>query len=53
MQDGLDKEDTSWYLAEVTKIFPDEIEVAYYTTPKPLIEGCATATAFISESTTS
>ena len=25
-----DKEDTSWYLAEVTKIFPDEIEVAYY-----------------------
>jgi hypothetical protein len=39
-----DKEDTSWYLAEVTKIFPDEIEVAYYTTPKPLMEGYATAT---------
>ncbi len=39
-----DKEDTSWYLAEVTKIFPDEIEVAYYTTPEPLMEGYATAT---------
>ncbi len=39
-----DKDDTSWYLAEVTKIFPDEIEVAYYTTPKPLMEGYATAT---------
>ncbi len=32
------------YLAEVTKIFPDEIEVAYYTTPKPLMEGYANST---------
>jgi hypothetical protein len=39
-----DKDDTSWYLAEVAKIFPDEVEVAYYTTPKPLMEGYATAT---------
>jgi hypothetical protein len=40
-----DKDDTSWYFAEVSKIFPDEVEVAYYTTPKPLMEGYATAAA--------
>jgi hypothetical protein len=39
-----EKDDTSWCLAEVSKIFPDEFEVAYFTTPKPLMEGYATAT---------
>ncbi len=29
------KEDTSWFLAEVNRVFPDEVEVVYYTTPKP------------------
>ena len=41
-----DKEDQ-----EVTKIFPDEIEVAHYTTPKPLMEGTQPLHC-ISESTT-
>jgi hypothetical protein len=39
-----EKEDTSWFLAEVNRIFPDEVEVVYYTTPKPLMEGYSTAT---------
>jgi hypothetical protein len=37
------REDTSWFLAEVNRIFPDEVEVVYYTTPKPLMEGYSTA----------
>jgi hypothetical protein len=32
-----EKDDTSWCLAEVNRIFPDEVEVVYYTTPKPLM----------------
>jgi hypothetical protein len=39
-----EKEDTSWFLAEVNRIFPDEVEVVYYTTQKPLMEGYSTAT---------
>jgi hypothetical protein len=38
-----EKEDRSWLLAEVNCIFPDEVEVVYYTTPKPLMERYATA----------
>jgi transposase InsO family protein len=39
-----EKDDTSWCLAEVSRIFPDEAEVVYYTTPKPLMDGYTTAT---------
>ncbi len=39
-----EKDDTFWCLAEVNRIFPDEVEVIYYTTPKPLMEGYTTAT---------
>jgi hypothetical protein len=39
-----EKDDTSWCLAEVSRIFPDEVEVVYYTTPKPLMDGYNTAT---------
>jgi hypothetical protein len=35
---------TKYLHFEVSKIFPDEVEVAYYTTPKPLMEGHANAT---------
>ena len=37
-------EDTAWCLAEVSRVFPDEVEVVYYTTPKPLMEGYTNAT---------
>jgi hypothetical protein len=30
--------DTEWYLAEINKIYADEIEVIYYTTPIKSIE---------------
>ncbi len=39
-----EKDNISWCLAEVNRIFPDEVEVVYYTTPKPLMEGYTTAT---------
>jgi hypothetical protein len=39
-----EREYTSWFLAEVNCICPNEVEVAYYTTPKPLMEGYSTAT---------
>jgi hypothetical protein len=39
-----EKDNTSWCLAEVDRIFPDEVEVIYYTTPKLLMEGYTTAT---------
>jgi hypothetical protein len=39
-----EKDDTSLCLAEVNRIFPDEVEVVYYTTPKPLMGGYTTAT---------
>ncbi len=29
------KEDKGWYLVEIDKIYPDEIEVTYYATPRP------------------
>jgi hypothetical protein len=33
-----DKDDKAWYLAEVYKIYPDEIEVIYYTTPREQLD---------------
>ncbi len=38
-----EKEDASRFLAEVNRIFPDEVEVVNITTPKPLMDGYATA----------
>ncbi len=37
-----EREDASWFLAEVNRIFPDEVEVVNFTTSKPLMEGYAT-----------
>jgi hypothetical protein len=39
-----DKGDKAWYLVEVHKIYPDEIEVIYYTTPREHLDGYETAT---------
>jgi hypothetical protein len=33
-----DKDDKAWYLAEVYKIYHDEIEVIYYTTPREQLD---------------
>jgi hypothetical protein len=30
-----EKNDKGWYLAEIDKIYPDEIEVTYFSTPRP------------------
>jgi hypothetical protein len=39
-----DKGDKTWSLAEVHKIYPDEIEVIYYTTPHKQLDKYETAT---------
>ena len=39
-----DKGDKAWYLVEVHKIYPEEIEVIYYTTPREHLDGYETAT---------
>jgi transposase InsO family protein len=39
-----DKTDTEWCLAEVSKIYTDEIELTYYTTPAPQAHNYANAT---------
>ena len=39
-----DKGDKAWSLAEVHKIYPDEIEVIYYTTPRKQLDDYETAT---------
>jgi hypothetical protein len=39
-----DKDDKTWSLAEVHKIYPDEIEVIYYTTPREQLDEYETAT---------
>ena len=39
-----ENDDTAWCLAEINRVFPDEVEFVYYTTPKPLMEGYTTAT---------
>jgi hypothetical protein len=38
-----DKDDKAWYLAEVYKIYPEEIEVMYYTTPRQQLDDYETA----------
>ena len=37
-----EKQDKAWYLAEIDKIYPDEIEVTYYSTPRPNLESYET-----------
>ena len=39
-----DTTDTEWCLAEVGKIYTDEIELTYYTTPAPQAQNYANAT---------
>jgi hypothetical protein len=39
-----DRADKAWSLAEVHKIYPDEIEVIYYTTPRKQLNDYETAT---------
>jgi hypothetical protein len=39
-----DKGDKAWYLVEVHKIYPEEIEVMYYTIPREHLDGYETAT---------
>ncbi len=41
---GTVKGDKAWYLVEVHKIYPEEIEVIYYTTPREHLDGYETAT---------
>jgi hypothetical protein len=38
-----DKGDKAWYLAEVYKLYPDEINVIYYTTPRQQLDDYETA----------
>jgi hypothetical protein len=38
------KGNKAWYLVEVHKIYPDEIEVIYYTTPRQQLNDYETAT---------
>jgi hypothetical protein len=37
-----DKGDKTWHLVEVHTIYPDEIEVIYYTTPREQLDGYET-----------
>jgi hypothetical protein len=39
-----DKGDKTWSLAEVHKVYPDEVEVIYYTTPRKQLDNYETAT---------
>jgi hypothetical protein len=38
-----EKNDKGWYLAEIDKIYPDEIEVTYFSTPRPSLENYETS----------
>jgi hypothetical protein len=38
-----EKNDKGWYLAEIDKIYPDEIEVTYFSTPGPSLENYETS----------
>ncbi len=37
------KEDKGWFLAEIDKIYSDEIEVTYYATPRPSLDNYETS----------
>jgi hypothetical protein len=37
------KNDKGWYLAEIDKIYPDEIEVTYFSTPRPSLDNYETS----------
>ncbi len=36
-------QDKGWYLAEIDKIYPGEIEVTYYATPRPSLDNYETS----------
>ena len=38
-----EKNDKGWYLAEIDKTYPDEIEVTYFATPRPSLENYETS----------
>jgi hypothetical protein len=35
-----DLTDTEWYLTEINKIYSDEVEIIYFTTPTMVVENC-------------
>ena len=35
-----DLTDTEWYLTEIDKIYSDEVEIIYFTTPNKVVEDC-------------
>ena len=35
-----DLTDTEWYLTEINKIYSDEVEIMYFTTPTMVVENC-------------
>ena len=35
-----DLTDIEWYLAEINKIYTDEVEIIYFTTPNKVVENC-------------
>jgi hypothetical protein len=35
-----DLTDTEWYLTEIDKIYSDEVEIIYFTTPNKVVENC-------------
>ena len=35
-----DLTDIEWYLAEINKIYSDEVEIIYFTTPNKVVENC-------------
>ena len=35
-----DLTDIEWYLTEIDKIYSDEVEIIYFTTPNKVVENC-------------
>ena len=35
-----DLTDIEWYLTEINKIYSDEVEIIYFTTPNKVVENC-------------
>ena len=35
-----DLTDTEWYLTEIDKIYSNEVEIIYFTTPNKVVENC-------------
>ena len=36
----MDLTDIEWYLTEINKIYSDEVEIIYFTTPNKVVENC-------------